>query len=215
MISTYIVSFSQIITKRESESDGFEWIQLLNGNARDVNQGARSIDGKDIIPLYKGYKLVYYVYDSKHEGYFTVTTKDNCRGIYSKDGKEVIPVSRGYTNIIYDGPYYSFKKGYNAGICDMNANEIIPVSRGYTQVRFSKENKHTGYFAVSKGDKHGVCDMSGAEVIPCEYNCIIFGMDKSANRHFKYMRNENEFIDLPLTLDENGYAIPYTIQPAQ
>lgn len=63
-----------------------------------------------------------------------------------------------------------------------------------------------------KGDKYGVCDISGTEIIPCSYKSIIFGVDKSGNKHFKYLEDKNEFVDLPITLDENGHAIPYTIQ---
>lgn len=97
LLASCVVSFSQVITKRMSEPDGFEWIQLLNANDIDGNEGARSIDGKDIVPLYKGYKLVHYEYEFGREGYFAVMTKYKCHGIYSKTGKEIIPVSKGYS----------------------------------------------------------------------------------------------------------------------
>lgn len=217
LISTCVVSFSQIDATRMTEPDGFQWISLTNTNVIEINQGARSIDGIDIIPVHKGYQLVYYEHDYEPEGYFTVTTQNNCRGIYSKTGQEIIPVSRGYTSVFLDreGPYYHVMKGSFAGICDMDAREIIPISRGYASVVFHKDKKYKGFFTVWKGDKQGICDMSGAEVIPCAYNSVIFMYNELGVGIFKYMKNENEFIDLPLTLDENGYAKPYTIQPDQ
>lgn len=216
LLSTCVASFSQVIETRKNERDGFQWIQLLNGNYRGVNQGARSINGTDIIPLYKGYKMI--VYDAgnvdgiKHEGYFRAITQNNCQGIYSKTGQEIIPVSRGYTSVYLDidGQYYHMEKGSYVGICDIDGKEIISTSRGYSSAVFVHDAKHKGYFSVSKGDKLGVCDMSGAEIIPCAYNSVIFVVE-----NFKYQKDENEYIDLPLTLDENGYAIPYTIQSEQ
>lgn len=217
LFSLSITSFSQIIETRKTGGDGFQWIQLLNGNSVSINQGARSINGTDIIPVNKGFKLVSYVYDYTHEGYFSVTAQNNNKGIYSKTGQELISPSRGYTYVACEpyGPYYVVGRGDYVGICNLDGREIIPTSRCYSAVHFNSEPSCVGYFSVSKGDKHGICDMSGAEIIPCSYSSVILGITKTGKRLFKYKKNENEFIDLPLTLDENGYAIPYTIQPEE
>ncbi len=107
--------------EEKSERDSYRWQYVSYG---DDKRGAKSTDGKEIVPT--EYSEVEYV--PNYDGYFLVR-KNGCYAIYNPSGKIIIPISRGYSSIIKtrsDGRiYYRVSKGGKYGVCGIDGYEIV------------------------------------------------------------------------------------------
>lgn len=118
------VSVSLLAQERElqTESDGFQWYELKQGDKR----GAQSVGGVTFIPLSRGYTFI--CYHDTGGGWFTVRKDGKSEGACDITGREIVAPGR------YDEAHYRNEDGFELvkvklngkeGVCDRNGREII------------------------------------------------------------------------------------------
>ncbi len=108
--------------KLQTESDGFQWYELRQGDKR----GAQSVGGVTFIPLSRGYTFICYFFTDG--GWFSVRKGEKKNGVCDITGREIIAPGR------YDWAEFRNKDGFEycyvelngkKGACDRNGQEIV------------------------------------------------------------------------------------------
>jgi tetratricopeptide (TPR) repeat protein len=94
------------------------------------------------------------------------------------------------------GECFGVRQNDKWGVCDKNGREIIAPK--YDNVFKSILGN---YFDVTLNGKKGACDLNGRECITPEYESLIYSLDV-----FKYKNELGKWIELDISLDENGNA---------
>lgn len=144
------------------EEDGFRWYWIK----QDGHEGAETGDGVTIIPLSRGYDMIYYI---SFSGKFKVFIHHKY-GICDKEGKEIIKPIYDFIMDLKTGDleYYSVKLGEKRGICDKDGKEIFPPKK-YDDVWYHKDENFECYKVTLKG-RSGLCDKDGKEIIKPKYD---------------------------------------------
>lgn len=140
----------EIRKDRQTESDGFEWIEVKTWNGSSfINYGALNNNSESIIP--QKYSLI--VYHTTCGGWFQVRLKDK-KGVYDINGHRICEAI--YDEVFYrkvgDVAYVKVKINGKTGIVGENGQYIVQPSMKYNDYISYSEARGTFYYENSLGD---------------------------------------------------------------
>lgn len=140
----------EIRKDRQTESDGFEWIEVKTWNGSSfINYGALNNNSESIIP--QKYSLI--VYHTTCGGWFQVRLKDK-EGVYDINGHRICEAI--YDDVSYwkegDVAYVEVKINDKTGIVGENGQYIVQPSMKYNDYISYSEARGTFYYKNSQGD---------------------------------------------------------------
>lgn len=140
----------EIRKDRQTESDGFEWIEVKTWNGFSfINYGALNNNSESIIP--QKYSLI--VYHTSDGGWFTVRLKEK-KGVYKINGHRICEAI--YDEVFYrkvgDVAYVKVKINGKTGIVGENGQYIVQPSMKYNDYISYSEARGTFYYENSLGD---------------------------------------------------------------
>lgn len=108
------------------EDDGFRWTIVEKFNGKDFIRGAKTVEGKLIVPC--EYSWIYY---NDHYFYAIVESKDiSAKALFSVEGKCIIPVDDNYEDLVVMSPkgmdsYIQTKKDGKFGVCSLDGEKLV------------------------------------------------------------------------------------------
>lgn len=110
------------------EVGGFEWIITESFNGMKFKRGAKSTQGKELIPC--EYDVIYY-----HNHYFYAVKENdesNKKALYSDAGSCIIPITKQANDLMVitpevGSPFVLVQKGSKYGTCSLSGEEIIKI----------------------------------------------------------------------------------------
>lgn len=108
------------------EDDGFRWTIVEKFNGKDFIRGAKTVEGKLIVPC--EYSWIYY---NDHYFYAIVESKNiSAKALFSVEGKCIIPVDDNYEDLVVMSPkgmnpYVQTKKDGKFGVCSLDGEKIV------------------------------------------------------------------------------------------
>lgn len=163
----------------QTESDGFRWYKL----SQDGKEGAQSITGTTIIPLSRGYNLLFYAGGKFYMDKWTFIKGERVlsEGVCDKNGREIIAPGR-YEWVNNYNDCYEVKINGNKGLCNINGQEIIAPGR-YDEMLYMGEH---GWIQVQFNGKYGACNLNGREVIAPKFDYAGFEYVYSSDYSIDY-----------------------------
>lgn len=124
------------------EDDGFRWTIVEKFNGKDFIRGAKTVEGKLIVPC--EYSWIYY---NDHYFYAIVESKDiSAKALFSVEGKCIIPVDDNYEDLVVMSPkgmdsYIQTKKDGKFGVCSLDGEKIVDAK--YDNIFVHDNNYYT------------------------------------------------------------------------
>ena len=156
-------------TKLITEKNSFQWYEVSSYQNGVHKYGAKSSDGKWIIPFQRGRGAPRTTVTGASVKFYFGFENGN-EALYDASGKVIIPENRGYEFICVHDLYITIRKNGQEGACDLTGKEVIAPM--YCDV-YAHERKNKIYYeVVTKDGKVGVYDAAGKLVIEPNYKKV-------------------------------------------